>query len=218
MKVLVLSNSDKGLYNFRKELLEKLLEKNYQIYISVPNGERIEDFKNLGCEYIETSLERRSTNIIKDFKLMKFYNKLIKSIKPDVVLTYTIKPNIYGGIACKKNNVPYIANITGLGTALENKGLMQKILIFLYKIAFKKVRCCFIQNEENLKFVKEHINTTDKYKLIPGSGVNLKKYTFLDYPNENENIKFLFMSRIMKEKGIEQYLSKISILMLNFTY
>lgn len=217
MKVLVLSNSDKGLYNFRKELLEKLLEKNYQIYISVPNGERIEDFKNLGCEYIETSLERRSTNIIKDFKLMKFYNKLIKSIKPDVVLTYTIKPNIYGGIACKKNNVPYIANITGLGTALENKGLMQKILIFLYKIAFKKVRCCFIQNEENLKFVKEHINTTDKYKLIPGSGVNLKKYTFLDYPNENENIKFLFMSRIMKEKGIEQYLETAKYIKNKYT-
>lgn len=206
MKVLILANSDKGLYNFRKELIDAMLEKEYEIYISVPRGERIEELKALGCKHIETEIDRRGTNPIKDLALITKYNKIIKEVKPDVVLTYTIKPNIYGGISCRINKVPYIVNVTGLGTALENEGFLQKVLIFMYRIALKKVTCCFAQNQENLEFLKSNIKSTDKYKLLPGSGVNLDKYKLLDYPKENEKMKFLFMSRIMKEKGIEQYI------------
>ena len=207
MNILILANNDMGLYNFRKELIEKLIKDNNHIYISLPNGNRVQDLVDLGCEFIDTDIDRRGTNLIKDFKLFKKYKKIIKDIKPDIVLTYTIKPNIYGGIACRVKKVPYICNITGLGTAAENKGAIQKLIIFLYKIALKNVKCCFVQNEENLKFMKEHkITKVEKYQLIPGSGVNLEKYKLLQYPNKNDKIKFIFISRIMKEKGIEQYL------------
>lgn len=207
MKILVLANNDIGLYNFRKELVERLIKEDNELYISLPNGTRVKDLVDLGCNFLETNVDRRGTNPIKDLKLLFKYIKIIKKVKPDIVLTYTIKPNIYGGIACRINNVPYICNITGLGSAAEKESLVQKLILMLYKIALKNVKCCFIQNEENLQFVKTHkITKEDKYKLIPGSGVNLEKYKILPYPTENEKIKFLFISRIMKEKGIDQYL------------
>lgn len=168
MKVLILANNDIGLYNFRKELIEKLIELKYEVYVSLPYGDRVNDLINMGCEYIETDVDRRGTNPIKDFKLFNKYRKILKDVKPDVVLTYTIKPNIYGGIACRIKKVPYICNITGLGTATENKSIVQKIILSLYRIALKKVKCCFVQNEENLQFLKKNKFTSEeKYQLIP---------------------------------------------------
>lgn len=204
-KVLILVNHDVVIYNFRKELVERLLEEGYEVYISSPYGERIDDLVNMGCKYVEANISRHGTNIVEDLKLTKYYFKTIKKIKPDVVLTYTIKPNIYGGIACRFLKVPYIANITGLGTAVENPGLMQKLTVMLYRVAFKKISCIFFQNTENMNFFAEKNLYNDKHKLLPGSGVNLNQFTVLDYPSE-ETIEFVFISRIMKEKGIDQYI------------
>src|SRR5699024_4812051 len=133
------------------------------------------------------------------------YKKIIKQIEPCVILTYTIKPNIYGALAGRSFNIPVIANITGLGTAVENGGLMQKISIVLYKYAFKDISKVFFQNTENQQFFKKHNLAVEKHELLPGSGVNLEHFSVLEYP-EDETIEFVFISRIMKEKGIDQYL------------
>lgn len=207
MKVLILANNDIGLYNFRKELIERLIKEKNEVLISLPNGERVKDLEKLGCTFIETNVDRRGTNPIKDFKLILKYKNILKKVKPDIVLTYTIKPNIYGGLMCRIKNIPYICNITGLGTATENKSVVQKIVFILYKVALKKVKCCFVQNSENLQFLIDNKLVDEmRCKLIPGSGVNLEHFKILPYPNDNEKVKFLFISRIMKEKGIEQYL------------
>lgn len=212
-KVLILANNDIGLYNFRKELIERLINEKIEVFISLPNGERVKDLKKLGCTFIETNVDRRGTNPIKDFKLLLKYKKILKEIKPDIVLTYTIKPNIYGGLICRIKNIPYICNITGLGTAVENKSFMQKILFEMYRISLKNVKCCFVQNSENLQFlINNKLVEKTKCKLIPGSGVNLEHFKILPYPKEDENIKFLFISRIMKEKGIEQYLEAAKVI------
>lgn len=204
-KVLILVNHDVVIYNFRRELVERLLHDGYKVYISSPYGERIDDLVSMGCVYIEASIDRHGTNVFKELKLISYYKRVIKDIKPNVVLSYTIKPNIYGGMACKSLNIPYIANITGLGTAVENAGIMQKITIMLYKIAFKKINCVFFQNTENMQFFVDNNIVVDRHRLIPGSGVNLEHFQVLDYPSD-ETIEFVFISRIMKEKGIDQYL------------
>ena len=130
----------------------------------------------------------------------------MKDIKPDIVLSYTIKPNIYGGIASRSLKIPQIANITGLGTATENPGITQKFIVWLYKIAFKKTKKVFFQNEENCEFFMKHKINICSYDILPGSGVNLSRYRISEYPDDNK-VKFLFISRIMKEKGIDFYLS-----------
>ncbi|MCM3356558.1 glycosyltransferase family 4 protein [Psychrobacillus sp. MER TA 171] len=204
-RVLILVNHDIVIYNFRKELVERLISEGAEVYISSPYGERIKELISMGCQYQEINLDRHGTNIINELKLIKLYKDLVKRVNPDVVLTYTIKPNIYGGIACKSQGVPYIANITGLGTAVEKKGILQKIIILLYRHSFKKVQTVFFQNKENNQFFEDNKIALGKHKLIPGSGVNLNDFCLLTYPPE-ENIEFLFISRIMKEKGIDQYL------------
>lgn len=205
MKILVLANFGMGLYNFRKELIEELIKQNHEVFISLPNDEYVPKLEKLGCKFIDTPISRRGTNPITDFKLLLNYKKIIKNVQPDIVLTYTIKPNIYGGLACRLSNVPIIANVTGLGTAVENGGFLQKITLTLYKGSLKNANAVFFQNKENKElFIKKKIVKTN-YKVIPGSGVNLTDYSLLEYPPE-DNINFLFISRIMKEKGIDQYL------------
>lgn len=208
MKVLISINCDIGLYKFRLELIERLINERYEVYISSPNGEYIEELVKIGCKYYEVDLSRHGVNPIKEIGLIKHYKKLVRVINPDIVLTYTIKPNVYMGIVCQKLGIPYISNITGLGTAVENPGLKQNIAIILYKIALRKAKRVYFQNYENMQFFKENKIALGKHKLIPGSGVNLERFKLKEYPNdENGVVRFAFISRIMKEKGIDFYLA-----------
>jgi galacturonosyltransferase len=203
-RILILANSDLGLYKFRKELIEELLKEN-EVFISLPDGEFIKELRELGCNYINTKVDSRGTNPMLDLKLMLTYKKIIRSVKPDVVLTYTIKPNVYGGLICRITNTPYISNITGLGMAMENDGALQNITLFLNKLALKKASCVFLQNKDNADFINKREIIKGKQKLIPGSGVNLTHYNILDYPSD-EVVNFLYVARVMKQKGIDQYL------------
>lgn len=206
MKVLILANKSTGLYKFRGELLESLLSHGHEVTISVPNGDFITEMQQMGCRFIDTEISRHGTNPITDLALIWKYRSIIKSVKPDIVFTYTIKPNVYGGLACQLCKVPYVVNVTGLGTAVENGGMLQKITLALYKIGLRKAKRVFFQNQSNLDFMVKHKVVKDNYALIPGSGVNLKKFAPLPYPAEDDGIHFVFISRIMREKGIEQYL------------
>ncbi len=203
--ILIICNNDAGLYNFRLELIEKLIKDKNRVVISLPNGNRVADLVNLGCEFIETDISRRGTNPIRDFGLFIKYIGILKAVKPDMVLSYTIKPNAYGGMACQLLKIPYMANITGLGTAFENGGLMQKFAINLYKIALRKAKKVFVQNSRIMDFLEDKKIALGRHELLPGSGVNLDRFTSLEYPNDDV-IKFVFIARIMEEKGIDEYL------------
>lgn len=221
MRVLILANNDVGLYKFRKELIDELIHpgsfiigrkaKPCKVYISLPDGEFISELKKLGCKYINTPIDRRGVNPAKDFRLYMLYRKIMKKVKPDIVLAYTIKPNIYGGMACAENNIPYVCNITGLGTAVENKGFLQIITLTLYRLALRKAKTIFFQNSENEQFFTSHKLCLGKHKMLPGSGVNLDYYQVKDYP-EIDTTDFVFVARVMKEKGIDQYLDAARVI------
>ena len=204
-RILFLVNHDVVIYNFRLEIVERFIKDGHEVHICSPFGERINDLKTLGAIYHEMKMDRHGMNPIEELNILNFYKKLIKDIQPDICLGFTIKPNLYGAIAAGKNKVPFVANITGLGTAVETPGLSQKITVILYRYAFKRVQTIFYQNEENQQFFIDHGIEKGKGKLLPGSGVNLERYPYQDYP-EDGVIRFAFISRIMKEKGIDQYL------------
>ena len=191
MKILILANSDGGLYNFRREFLEVLVKEN-EVYICLPKGDRISDLEALGCKFIPCHFDRHGTNPVKELALIRFYIKTIRQVRPNVVLTYTIKPNIYGGIACAIQKVPYIVNVTGLGTAVENPGLMQKLTLTLYKLGIGKAQKVFFQNSENQAFMLSKRVVKGSYDLLPGSGVNLQRYMAKPYP-DGPFIDFVFV-------------------------
>lgn len=203
-KILVLANSSKGVYGFRNEFILRMLEE-YEVFISVPDDVCTEELKEEGCNILYTPINRRGMNPVEDLKLFFNYRKLLKEIKPDVVLTYTIKPNIYGGVACRVLGVPYMATVTGLGSAMEGDGILQKLTTFLYKVSMKKVSCIFFQNDMNMQIFQKRNIKGKKQKRVSGSGVDLERFPYMDMP-DGDVIRFVFVSRIMKEKGIEQYL------------
>lgn len=213
MNILILANSDVGLFKFRKELLEEFVKGHHRVYVSVPEGAFAEDIKAMGCK-IGTNrvLDRRGTNPFQDMKLLCYYNRIVKRLKPDIVLTYTVKPNVYGGIVCTKNKIPYIANITGLGTAIENGGLLQKAIHLLYKIGLRRAKKVFFQNTANRDYMLKHHLISGAYEVLPGSGVNIEQYAYEEYPSESGEIIFLTIGRIIRDKGIEEILSAVKII------
>ncbi len=201
-KYLILSNHSYMLWQFRRELIEALLQKG-EVTVAVPFGEHIEDFQNLGCKMIDVSLDRRSINPVKDLKLYGDYKKLLKAEKPDMVITYSIKPNVYGGYACRRLKTPYCVNVQGLGTAFQKNGLAQ-LVTFMYKTALKKSKVVFFENQGNADvFIQRKIVPESKIRLLPGAGVNLDYYKYSEYPH-NEKIHFLYLGRLMKEKGMDE--------------
>ena len=141
---------------------------------------------------------------------------MINSINPSVVLTYTIKPNIYGGIAASICKKPYIPNITGLGTAVGRKGGLQKLVLYMYKKGLKNATTVYFQNEKNLSFMKHNRIVRSNYKLIPGSGVVLSKHRYEDYPNHGEEMIFSTIGRIMRDKGTDELIGAARIIKREF--
>jgi glycosyltransferase involved in cell wall biosynthesis len=201
-KILVLTNHSYMLYRFRLALLQKL-QKQHQVVLSMPFVGHEDDFAEAGFRCIETAIDRRGVDPIADLKLLRFYQKLLREEKPDLVITYSIKPNIYGGLACRMAGIPYVANVQGLGTAFQRKGLAA-FVTGLYTLALKKARVVFFENQVNAElFASRHIIRRDKIQLLAGAGVDLQMYAVAQYP-ENKVPRFLYLGRLMQEKGMDE--------------
>lgn len=203
-KVLVLTNSSGGLYDFRGEFIEALCA-SYEVWVSMPDDVKGMELTAAGCHIIEMPINRRGINPLEDLKLYRAYAKMMKELKPDLVITYTIKPNVYGGFAAGMKRIPYIATITGLGGAFDRTGPLLKLIVGMYRAGLKKAACVFFQNEENKGIFQNMDITAKKTRMVMGSGVNLEKHKFEPYP-EREKTHFLFVGRVMKERGILEYI------------
>lgn len=204
-RLLVLANNDVGLYRFRKDLLVEFSKLGFEVYISLPNGQFIPELEELGVHYIETGISRRGMNPVQDLGLLRKYRRILRDVAPDLVITYTIKPNIYGGLACRMAHIPYAVNITGLGSAIENGGLLKKLVLSLYRPALKQARVIFFENSGNYTTLEATgILPRGRSVVLNGAGVNLDDFPYATYP-DGEIIKFLFVGRVMHEKGIDEF-------------
>lgn len=205
--ILILSNHHAYTYNLRKELIQSLIDEGYRVVIAVPYGEKVELLLKMGCEFIDVPLKRRGTNPLSELKLIMSYIKIFRNVKPKLVLTYTLKPNLYGGLVSRLFNIKVLHTVTGLGTVFVQDVFYKKIIILVNRIAFKNSNTIFFMNEDNMKLYKQLkiINSKTETKVVAGSGVNLEEFQYS--PQENfESIKFTFIGRILKDKGIEEFL------------
>lgn len=206
-KILIITNHSYMLYQFRRELIGELM-KEHEVVLSMPFVGHEEDFKAMGLRCIETDVDRRGINPKTDLNLLKTYYQMLKEEKPDLVITYSIKPNVYAGLVCGMLKIPFCANVQGLGTAFQ-KPVLAQFVTLLYKLAFRKVQTVFFENEGNAEeFRRRKIILAEKQKVLPGAGVNLEYYAYQPYP-KNDVVHFLYLGRIMKEKGMDELFSAV---------
>ena len=202
-RIAILANQSGGLYDFRKDLIIALREK-AEVYAIVPHNDRWDELLHLADRVIELPIDRRGMNPLHDSKLFHQYRAILKEVKPDLVLTYTIKPNIYGGLACRMAHIPYAVNITGLGSAIENGGWLKKFVLALYKPALKGARVVFFENAGNRDtLTATGVVPRGRDAVLNGAGVNLDDYPYQSYPQEGP-VRFLFVGRVMHEKGVDE--------------
>lgn len=213
-KILMIGNSHLVIFGFRGELISRLIKEGYEIIVSFPNGpfgEGEKTSEEYGCKFVEIPINRRGKNPVQELALLKKYKKIIKETSPDIVLAYTVKCDIYGGVICNHLNIPFIPNITGLGKGLADGGLTRIITTELYKKAIKNAKCVFFQNEQDKKFFELNSIKCGRSKILPGSGVNLERFKPLPYPT-GEKIIFTYIARVMKAKGIDQFLDAAKVI------
>lgn len=203
MRILVATNHSYMFYRFRKELVEALMQE-HEVILSTPFVGHEDDLQAMGLRCIDTEIDRRSINPFKDMKLLKTYQKLLDEIQPELVITYSIKPNIYMGSACKAKGIPYVINVQGLGTAFE-KPVLSSVVSVMYRSALRNAKAVFFENEENAQFfLHKNIISAQQMKILPGAGINLDEYPYV--PLRDDGVcSFLFVGRIMKEKGVDEF-------------
>ena len=209
--IALLTNNDDDVYCFRKELIEALIAEGYEMLISCPDGPKFELMKDIPYIYDDPDIDRRGTNPVKDFGLMMHYRKLFKQYKPSVVLTYTAKPNVYASIAAHQLGIPVINNLTGLGSVVNETGLMKSFIMWLFKLAYRKSACMMFQNETNMHVAIDQGMVKGKYRLIPGSGVDTDRYPLQPYPDGGDGktgatVVFNYIGRILHDKGVDDYI------------
>lgn len=209
--IALLTNNDDDIYCFRKELIEGLINEGYEMLISCPNGPKFDLMRDIPFRYDDPVIDRRGTNVIADAKLFFHYRKLFKNERPDVVLTYTAKPNVYASIAARSLNIPYINNVTGIGSVVNMTGLKKSFILWLFKLAYKGAACVMFQNSTNMKLAVDSGMVKGEYKLIPGSGVDLNRYPLQTYPDggdgiEGNTVVFNYIGRILHDKGVDDYI------------
>lgn len=204
MKILIATNHSYMFYRFRRELVEALLQAGHKVVLSTPFVGHQEDLKAMGLTCIETPMDRRSIDPRKDLRLLRAYRALLRQVEPELVITYSIKPNVYLGLCCARAGIPYVANVQGLGTAFE-RPLLSAVASVLYRTALRRARTVFFENQENRQlFLDKKLVRPEQTRVLPGAGINLSAYPFV--PRRDDGVcRFLYLGRIMREKGMDEF-------------
>lgn len=206
MHVLLTGNTTFKLANFREGLIRRLLADGHRVTVVAPPDEYVEKIRALGCHFVPLQMDRNGTSPISEARLLFSILKVIRRARPDVVFSYTIKNNIYGGIACRVLGIPFVSNVTGLGPTFNTAGLLNRTVRSLYRIAFGKARAVFFQNSSDLElFTGSRLVSKDRVRLLPGSGVDLKRFAASPLPESGEDIRFLLVARLLWDKGVGVY-------------
>jgi len=211
--IAIVINTSWNIYNFRMGLLKALQTEGYKIIAIAPKDNYSKKLESLGIEYHEIKMNNKGTNPLEDAKLIWDFYTLYKKLNLDVILQYTIKPNIYGSIAARMLGVPVISNISGLGTVFLDDSFSSKIARFLYKVALKSPKKVFYQNSHDRElFINSKLVEKSKTDLLPGSGMDTKKFSPMKVARKSDEVSFLFIARLIKDKGIGEFVEAARVL------
>lgn len=187
-------------------MIQAMVDEGHELWLSLPEDPDNEFFEKMGCNIIPISISRRGVNPIKDLKLIRDYKRMIRKVNPDIIFSFTIKPNIYGTIASNATGHRHVCNITGTGATFLKKSLVASICMNLYRISVRRCYKTFFQNTGDRDFfVQNKMVDVERCEMLPGSGCNLERHSFKPLPDTG-HLKFIYIGRVMKLKGIDEYL------------
>jgi glycosyltransferase involved in cell wall biosynthesis len=209
MRIAVVLNTSWNIYNFRMNFVRSLLAQGYEVHTIAPVDDYVQFLTDEGCIHHPVRMDSRGVNPIKDTALIFELLGIYRRVKPDIILHYTIKPNVYGTIAASILGIPVINNVCGLGTVFLKKNFVSSIALLLYKLSFRFPRKVFFQNDDDMQlFVDKKLVSRQVAELVPGSGIDLQKFTPMSF-NRNKKFTFLLISRLITDKGILEYISAV---------
>jgi len=209
MRIAIVLNTSWNIHNFRLNFIRKLQADGHEIHTIAPKDDCTHLLVEAGCHYHQVRMDSRGANPIKDSALIFELWSIYRKVKPDVILHYTIKPNIYGTIAASLLKIPVINNVCGLGTIFLKENLVSKIAILLYKWSFRFPKKVFFQNPDDLAlFIDRKLIRPEIADLLPGSGIDLNKFTPREF-TRNKSFTFLLISRLISDKGIFEYIEAV---------
>lgn len=214
-KILVLSSHTPSLFNFRMDMMKAMLARGHKVYAAgdLPENEWKTKFLELGIDYHQIFVSRNGVNPISDFKTIRDIHRVINEIRPECLFVDHGKTIAYGCPVAKFAGVPGIyPMLGGLGSVFrrDDKSIVKSIMTILYRFAFKNSDNVFLQNKDDLqKLIDSHVLDRNKVVMVNGSGVNLERFKPKPFP---ETLTFIFIGRLIKDKGIGEYLEACRIL------
>ena len=207
-------NTAWGMYNFRGKLLRHMVEEGYRVSVLAPYDDVYSPkLAALGCEMCDMPMNPKGVNPISDANLLYRYYKTLKQLKPDISITYTIKPNIYGSLAARWLGIPYLPITTGLGYVFIQRTYITTIVKWLYKWAFKRARhVWFLNNDDIDTFRNEDIVSSDKIQQLPGEGIDLNRFKLRTGERDATPFVFLLVGRMLMDKGVREYVAAARML------
>jgi len=204
-KLIIAVNTAWNLYNFRRGLIRALVDAGYEVVVVAPYDDYALRLEVLGCRYEPLPMDNKGTSPLRDLLLLSRFWRLLRRERPSVFLGYTIKPNIYGSFAAHTLGVPVINNVAGLGVVFVRGGWLASVVKTLYRLAIKRSKCVFFQNcDDRSLFLSERIVLSEQTSLLPGSGVDLNRYTPDDYGVEDRLSAVQQSNNCLVESGAEQ--------------
>jgi glycosyltransferase involved in cell wall biosynthesis len=209
MKVAIVLNTSWNIYNFRLNFVKALIAEGHEVHTIAPHDDYSRLLEEAGCIHHDVRMDSRGANVIKDFALIFELYFIYRRLRPDVILHYTIKPNIYGTFAASLLRIPVVNNVCGLGTIFLKDNFVSSVAISLYKFAFRFPKKVFFQNPDDLNlFVNRKLISKDISDLLPGSGIDLSRFAPTDF-KRNQPFTFLLISRLITDKGILEFIEAV---------
>ena len=215
-KILISLNTAWNLLNFRAGLINGLISSGFEVIAVAPQDKYVAGLKLLGCRFVHLEMDNQGTHLVRDLLLMWRYWRLLKIEKPDLCLFYTVKPNVYGSLASSLCGIPFINNVSGLGAIFIQGGWLKRFVSALYKLAFRNSNRVFFQNSDDLAlFLENRLVKVELTDVLPGSGINLNRFTPLGYNDRKpltSPFRFLLIARMLKDKGVVEFVNAAQLL------
>lgn len=209
MKVAIVLNTSWNIYNFRMGLIKALREDGHEIHTIAPVDDYTSFLVESGCVHHAVKMDSRGANPLKDLALTLELFGIYRRLGPDVILHFTIKPNVYGTLAASLLRIPTINNVCGLGTIFLKKGVTSRVAKWLYRASFRFATKVFFQNSDDRAiFLEERLIAPDIADLVPGSGIDLTRFQPVEF-KRNKTFTFLLVSRLITDKGILEFVEAI---------